>query len=119
MGQHGLMAGKRGLIMGLANDKSIAWGIAKALCRRTAPNWPFPIRARRCKKRVDPAGRRQLGSTHIVLPCDVGDEASIDALFAPWERMGAARLSGPRHRVFRQGRAARPLCRYQPRQFPA
>jgi enoyl-[acyl-carrier-protein] reductase (NADH) len=42
----GLMAGKRGLIMGLANDKSIAWGIAKAW-RIRARNWPFPIRVRR------------------------------------------------------------------------
>ena len=42
----GLMAGKRGLIMGLANDKSIAWGIAQPW-PRMAPRWPFPIRARR------------------------------------------------------------------------
>jgi enoyl-[acyl-carrier protein] reductase I len=42
----GLMQGKRGLIMGLANDKSIAWGIAQALADQGA-NWPSPIRARR------------------------------------------------------------------------
>jgi enoyl-[acyl-carrier protein] reductase I len=41
----GLMKGKRGLIMGLANDKSLAWGIAQKLHER-APNWLFPIRAK-------------------------------------------------------------------------
>jgi hypothetical protein len=40
-----LMKGKRGLVMGVANDRSIAWGIAKALAGK-APNWPSPIRAR-------------------------------------------------------------------------
>ena len=42
----GILAGKRGLVMGVANNRSIAWGIAKA-ARRTAPNSPSPIRAMR------------------------------------------------------------------------
>ena len=77
-----LMAGKRGLIMGLANDKSIAWGIARALAGAGA-ELAFSFQGEALKKRVDPLAA-QLGSD-IVLPCDVGDEDSIDALF---ERLG-------------------------------
>lgn len=73
-----LMAGKRGLIMGLANDKSIAWGIAKTLAEHGA-ELAFSYQGEALKKRVDPLAA-QLGSD-IVLPCDVGDEASMDALF--------------------------------------
>ncbi len=74
-----LMAGKRGLIMGLANDKSIAWGIAKTLAQHGA-ELAFSYQGEALKKRVGPLAG-QLGSD-IVLPCDVGDEASLDALFA-------------------------------------
>jgi enoyl-[acyl-carrier protein] reductase I len=76
---HALMAGKRGLIMGLANDKSIAWGIAKAL-HGAGAELAFSYQGDALKKRVDPLAG-QLGSD-LVLPCEVGDEASIDALFA-------------------------------------
>ncbi|MEL7132378.1 MAG: enoyl-ACP reductase FabI [Pseudomonadota bacterium] len=74
----GLMTGKRGLIMGLANDKSIAWGIARAL-HVAGAELAFSYQGEALKKRVDPLAA-QLDS-EIVLPCDVGDEASIDALF--------------------------------------
>ncbi|WP_439123476.1 enoyl-ACP reductase FabI [Marivita sp.] len=73
-----IMAGKRGLIMGLANDKSIAWGIARALGDAGA-QLAFSYQGDALKKRVDPLAA-QLGS-NIVLPCDVSDEASIDSLF--------------------------------------
>ena len=73
-----LMAGKRGLIMGLANDKSIAWGIARALSDAGA-ELAFSYQGDALKKRVDPLAA-QLGS-EIVLPCDVGNEESIDQLF--------------------------------------
>ncbi|MCR8547195.1 enoyl-ACP reductase FabI [Salipiger sp. P9] len=73
-----LMAGKRGLIMGLANDKSIAWGIAKAL-HEAGAELAFSYQGEALKKRVDPLAA-QLGSD-LVLPCDVSDESSIDALF--------------------------------------
>ncbi len=73
-----LMAGKRGLIMGLANDKSIAWGIARALADAGA-ELAFSYQGDALKKRVDPLAA-QVGST-LVLPCDVGSEESIDALF--------------------------------------
>ena len=74
----GLMQGKRGLIMGLANDKSIAWGIAKA-CADQGAELAFSYQGEALLKRVTPLAA-QVGSD-IVLPCDVGDEASVDALF--------------------------------------
>ncbi len=74
-----LMSGKRGLIMGLANDKSIAWGIAKA-CADAGAELAFSYQGDALLKRVGPLAGR-LGSD-IVLPCDVSDEATIDALFA-------------------------------------
>ncbi|WP_317054843.1 enoyl-ACP reductase FabI [Roseovarius rhodophyticola] len=74
-----LMAGKRGLIMGLANDKSIAWGIAKA-CAEQGAELAFSYQGDALKKRVSPLAE-QLGSD-IVLPCDVSDPASIDELFS-------------------------------------
>jgi enoyl-[acyl-carrier protein] reductase I len=74
-----LMQGKRGLIMGLANDKSIAWGIAKA-CREAGAELAFSYQGDALLKRVTPLAA-DVGSD-IVLPCDVGDMASVDALFA-------------------------------------
>ncbi len=73
-----LMKGKRGLIMGLANDKSIAWGIAKA-CGDAGAELAFSYQGEQLKKRVDPLAA-QLGSK-LVLECDVADEASMDSLF--------------------------------------
>ena len=64
--------------MGLANDKSIAWGIAKA-CADAGAELAFSYQGDALKKLVDPLAA-QLGS-NIVLPCDVGDEGSIDTLF--------------------------------------
>ena len=78
-----LMKGKRGLIMGLANDKSIAWGIAKALADAGA-QLAFSYQGDALKKRVDPLAE-SLGSK-IVLPCDVSDMDSVDALFASLEK---------------------------------
>jgi enoyl-[acyl-carrier protein] reductase I len=78
-----LMQGKRGLIMGLANDKSIAWGIAKA-CADAGAELAFSFQGDALKKRVEPLAA-SVGSD-IVLPCDVGDENSIDALFAELEK---------------------------------
>ena len=78
-----LMKGKRGLIMGLANDKSIAWGIAKALAGAGA-ELAFSYQGDALKKRVDPLAE-SLGSK-IVLPCDVSDMDSVDTLFASLEK---------------------------------
>ncbi|WP_050526340.1 enoyl-ACP reductase FabI [Pseudorhodobacter aquimaris] len=75
----GLLAGKRGLIMGLANDKSIAWGIAKA-CADQGAELAFSYQGEQLKKRVGPLAA-SVGSTELI-ECDVTDEASLDALFA-------------------------------------
>jgi enoyl-[acyl-carrier protein] reductase I len=74
-----LMVGKRGLIMGLANDKSIAWGIARA-CGEAGAELAFAYQGEALKKRVVPLAA-QVGSD-LVLECDVANEASIDRLFA-------------------------------------
>ncbi len=75
----GLMAGKRGLIMGVANDRSIAWGIAKA-AHDAGAELAFTYQGDALLKRVQPLAQ-SVGST-IVTPCDVTDDASIDATFA-------------------------------------
>jgi enoyl-[acyl-carrier protein] reductase I len=74
-----LMEGKRGLIMGVANDHSIAWGIARTLAAHGAM-LAFSYQGEALGKRVMPLAR-SLGSD-LVLPCDVEDIASVDALFA-------------------------------------
>ena len=74
-----LMAGKRGLIMGVANNRSIAWGIAKA-CAAQGAEIAFTYQGDALKKRVEPLAA-DIGSKH-VLPCDVTDTASMDAVFA-------------------------------------
>jgi enoyl-[acyl-carrier protein] reductase I len=74
-----LMAGKRGLIMGLANNKSIAWGIAKA-CADAGAVLAYSYQGEQLKKRVVPLAA-QTGSD-LVIECDVSDMESLDALFA-------------------------------------
>ena len=78
----GLMTGKRGLIMGLANDKSIAWGIAKA-CADQGAELAFSYQGEQLLKRVKPLAE-QIGCD-TMLECDVTDEDSMDALFAALE----------------------------------
>src|SRR4029078_4873524 len=73
-----LMAGKRGLIMGVANNRSIAWGIAKA-CAAQGAEIALTYQGDALKKRVEPLAA-ELGTT-VVLPCDVTDAASMDAAF--------------------------------------
>ena len=77
-----LMAGRRGLVLGVANDHSIAWGIARALAAHGA-ELAFTYQGEGFARRVMPLAQ-QTGST-IVLPCDVSDDASIDAVFAEIE----------------------------------
>jgi enoyl-[acyl-carrier protein] reductase I len=78
-----LMAGKKGLVMGVANDRSIAWGIAQA-ARAQGAELAFTYQGEALEKRVRPLAQ-SVGSD-IVLPCDVSDEASIDAVFAELEK---------------------------------
>jgi enoyl-[acyl-carrier protein] reductase I len=83
-----LMQGKRGLIMGVANDHSIAWGIAKTLAAHGA-ELAFTYQGAALGKRVKPLAA-SVGSK-LVLPCDVEDIASVDAVFqelrAAWESL--------------------------------
>jgi enoyl-[acyl-carrier protein] reductase I len=78
-----LLQGKRGLIMGVANDRSIAWGIASA-CAAHGAELAFTYQGDALHKRVKPLAE-SVGSPH-VLPCDVTDQASIDAVFQTLER---------------------------------
>ncbi len=73
-----LMSGKRGLIMGVANERSIAWGMAQALAEHGA-ELAFTFQGEALEKRVRPLADK-IGSK-IVLPCDVTDEASLDKTF--------------------------------------
>ena len=75
----GLMQGKRGLIMGVANDHSIAWGIAKTLAEQGA-TLAFTYQGEALGRRVKPLAE-SIGS-NFVMPCDVEDIATVDALFA-------------------------------------
>ena len=79
----GLMQGKRGLIMGVANDKSLSWGIAKTLSDHGA-ELAFTFLGDALEKRVRPLAE-SLGST-LILPCDVTDEQSIITLFKTLEK---------------------------------
>ena len=74
-----IMQGKRGLVMGVANNHSIAWGIARTLAAQGA-ELAFTYQGEALGKRVKPLAE-SLGST-LVLPCDVEDIASVDAVFA-------------------------------------
>jgi enoyl-[acyl-carrier protein] reductase I len=84
---NGLMKGKRGLIMGVANNHSIAWGIAQALAAEGA-ELAFTYQGEALGKRVKPLAE-SLGSS-VILPCDVEDIASVDAVFAELERAWGA-----------------------------
>jgi enoyl-[acyl-carrier protein] reductase I len=78
----GLMRGKRGLIMGVANNRSIAWGIAKA-CHRHGAELALTYQGDALKKRVEPLAEEVGGL--VVGHCDVTDPASVDAVFAAVE----------------------------------
>jgi enoyl-[acyl-carrier protein] reductase I len=79
MDTSGLMRGKRGLVMGVANNRSIAWGIAKS-CRSQGAELAFTYQGDSLKKRVEPLAE-ELGGL-VVGHCDVTDPATIDAVFA-------------------------------------
>lgn len=78
MSSHSLMAGKRGLIMGVANDKSLAWAIAK-LAHTNGAELAFTYQGEILEKRVRPLAESIHSS--IVLPCDVTDDENLDAVF--------------------------------------
>jgi enoyl-[acyl-carrier protein] reductase I len=78
-----LLAGRKGLVMGVANDRSLAWGIARVAAAHGA-DLAFTYQGEALAKRVGPLAD-SVGS-NLVLPCDVTDEASVDAVF---DRIGA------------------------------
>ena len=78
-----LMAGKKGLVMGVANERSIAWGIAKA-CHEQGAKVAFTFQGEALEKRVRPLAN-SIGA-EIIVPCDVTNAASIDATFAELEK---------------------------------
>ncbi|MCC8432947.1 enoyl-ACP reductase FabI [Reyranella aquatilis] len=78
-----LMAGKKGLVMGVANERSIAWGIAKA-CHDQGAEVAFTFQGEALEKRVRPLAG-SIGAK-IIEPCDVTNPASIDAVFAKLEK---------------------------------
>lgn len=78
-----LMQGKRGVIMGVANDKSLAWGIASQLSAQGA-ELAFTYQGEALEKRVRPLAE-STGSS-LLIPCDVTDEASIDNVFTTLEK---------------------------------
>ncbi len=75
----GLLKGKRGLVMGVANDHSIAWGIARELAKHEA-QLAFTYQGDAFGKRVEPLA--QSVQSELLLPCDVEDSTSLDAVFA-------------------------------------
>ncbi|MGH7108528.1 MAG: enoyl-ACP reductase FabI, partial [Acetobacteraceae bacterium] len=83
-----LLAGRRGLILGLANERSLAWGVAAA-CAAQGAELAFTFQGEALGKRVRPLAA-SLGS-EIVLPCDVAEAGSIDRAFAAlaehWPRL--------------------------------
>jgi enoyl-[acyl-carrier protein] reductase I len=78
-----LMAGKKGLVMGVANERSIAWGIAKA-CHEQGAKVAFTFQGEALEKRVRPLAN-SIGA-EIIVPCDVTNAASIDATFSELEK---------------------------------
>jgi enoyl-[acyl-carrier protein] reductase I len=80
----GILSGKRGLIMGVANNRSIAWGIAQA-ARRHGAELAFTYQGEALKKRVEPLAKELDGV--VVGHCDVTDAASIDAVFDEVRRL--------------------------------
>ncbi|KAB2832362.1 MAG: SDR family oxidoreductase, partial [Candidatus Dadabacteria bacterium] len=82
--QSGVLAGKRGLILGVANNRSIAWGIAKA-ARDAGAELALTYQVEALEKRVRPLAQ-ELGA-HVAGRCDVSEPETIDAVFAEVERL--------------------------------
>ncbi|WP_051116048.1 enoyl-ACP reductase FabI [Methyloferula stellata] len=82
--QHGILAGKRGLVLGVANNRSIAWGIAKAAAGAGA-ELGFTFQGEALEKRVRPLAQEL--NAQVLGPCDVTDVASVDFIFAEIARI--------------------------------
>ena len=110
-----LMAGKRGLVMGVANDRSIAWGIARVLAGQGA-ELAFTYQGGAFGRRAVPLAQ-SLGSK-IIEECNVLDLPSVDNVFNRIKAgVGQPRLRRACAGLFRSARARRPLRRHHPRQL--
>ena len=106
----GLMAGKRGIVMGVANDHSIAWGIAQTLASHGA-EIAFTYQGDAQDKRLKPLAPRSARA--IVMQADVESDEQLDAAFAAVKKeWGTIDFLVHCHRLFRPGRTEGPLCRY-------
>ena len=85
-----LMKDKRGLVMGVANDKSIGWGIAKAIANQGG-KLAFTFQGEALKKRVIPLADSV--NSDIVLPCDVSNDEDIDDTFNELKKNGLKLIS--------------------------
>ncbi len=83
----GLLKGKRGLVIGIANSRSIAWGVASAM-RSEGAELAVTYQNEAMRKRVDPLGKQL--DAEIILPADVLDDQSLDGLFSEIERKWGA-----------------------------
>ncbi len=92
----GIMQGKRGLIMGVANNRSIAWGIAKA-CADQGAELAFTYQGEALEKRVRPLAAEVGG--HVVGHCDVTDAATMDAVFAETGKVFGGKLDFVLHAI--------------------
>ena len=84
-GPEPILSGKRGLVMGVANDRSIAWAIART-CAEHGAEMAFTYQGDALKKRVIPLAASVGSDPEMVLPCDVTDMASVDAVFETIEK---------------------------------
>ena len=108
----GSFEGKRGLIFGVANKNSIAWGIAQALAEEGA-ELGFSYAGEVLQKRVTPLAE-SVGSKFIE-ECDVTNDAAIDGLFEKAEKpFWQSRLSGALDCICTAGGFGRPFCGYKP-----
>ena len=92
-----LMKGKRGLVMGVANDRSIAWGITQYLAAQGA-EIAFTYQGEALERRVRPLSESVGGK--LILPCDVTNMDSVDSVFATLEKEWRAGFCRPRDWLF-------------------
>ena len=99
-----LLEGKKGLIVGIANENSIAWGCAKAF-RAFGAEVAVTYVNDKARKYVEPLAREV--EAPIVMPLDVNTPGQMEAVFERIKRVGQARLCRPLHRLFAKGGASR------------
>jgi enoyl-[acyl-carrier protein] reductase I len=107
----GILAGKRGLVMGVANNRSIAWGIAQA-ARQQGAELAFTYQGDALKKRVEPLAKEL--DAHVVGHCDVTDGATIDAVFEEVKRLWGSIATWTRLRATSPSRFSSPAIPSRP-----